>query len=86
MEFLLGKDDIYAKLKELFISEFELDAESIGLEKRLEEDLELDSLDAVDLLMSLGDYVNEKVDPALFKDAKTVQDMVDLLQPLWKFS
>ena len=80
----MDKDAIFSKVKELLASEFKVDAESIRPEKRLEEDLELDSLDAVDLVLSLKDYIGEKVDPALFKKARTVQDMVDLLQPLWK--
>ena len=83
-EFFLNNDDIYAKLKDILITEFELDADSIGLEKRWNEDLELDSLDAVDVLISLEDYLDVKIDPALFKDARTVQDMVDLLKPFWK--
>ena len=84
MEFFLDKNTIFAKLKELLISEFELDADSISLDSSWEDDLELDSLDAVDVLLSLGDCINEKIDPGLFKDARTIQDMVDLLLPLWK--
>ena len=80
----MDKEAIFAKLKEVMISEFQLDADSISIEKRLEEDLELDSLDAVDLLISLGDNIGQKIEPSLFKDARTVQDMVNLLQPLWK--
>ena len=80
----MDKDTIFLKVKELLVSEFKIDAESISLEKCLEEDLELDSLDAVDLVISLKDYIGEKVDPALFKKARTVQDVIDLLQPLWK--
>jgi acyl carrier protein len=82
----LSKEIIFKKVKELLISEFKVDAESIELEKRLDEDLELDSLDMVDLIIILKDYIGEKVDPALFKDVRTVQDVVDLLQPLWKAS
>ena len=78
------KDAIFSKLKELLASEFSIDAGSISLEKHLEEDLDLDSLDAVDLLISLTDYVEGEPDPALFKDAHTVADMVDLLVPIWK--
>jgi len=82
----LSKEIIFKKVKELLISEFKVDAESIEPEKRLDEDLELDSLDMVDLIIILKDYIGEKVDPALFKDVRTVQDVVDLLEPLWKAS
>ena len=80
----MGKDAVYIKLKGLMSSEFELDADSISPEKRLEDDLDLDSLDMVDLILSLNDHIDEKIDPTLFKDARTVQDLVDLIQPLWK--
>ena len=65
-------------------SEFELDADSVSPEKLLSDDLELDSLDMVDLIVRLDDYIGDKTDPALFKNAKTVQDVVELVYPLWK--
>jgi acyl carrier protein len=86
MGFFLGKDTIFEKVKELLISEFKIEPESIRLEKRLDEDLDMDSLDAVDLVVSLKEHIGEKIDPALFKGARTVQDVVDLLLPLWKAS
>jgi len=80
----LSKDVVYEKIKEIMISELELDESSIGPEKLLEDDLQLDSLDMVDLILSLSDYLNKKIDPSLFKNACTVQDLVDLVFPLWK--
>ena len=81
---IMEKDAIFTRVKEIIASEFELDPDLISPEKRWDEDLGLDSLDAVDLILSLGDHIGEKIDPALFKDARTLQDMVDLLQPFWK--
>ena len=80
----MSKDAIYAKLKEILISEFEIDADSIALDKNLESDLELDSLDAIDMLTNLEDYICGEPDPALFKEVRTVEDMVNLLIPIWK--
>jgi len=80
----MDKDAIYTKLKELLISEFKLDPDSIKADSHLGNDLDLDSLDMVDLILSLEDYTNEKVDPSLFKDVRKVQDLVDIIQPLWK--
>jgi len=82
----LDTNAIFNKVKELLVSEFKVAPESIALEKRLDEDLELDSLDMVDLIIALKDYIGEKVDPSLFRDVRTVRDVVDLLQPLWKAS
>ena len=80
----MDKDAIYEKLKELLISELGLSADSISPEKRVYDDLKLDSLDMVDLILLLNDYTNEKNDPSLFKDAHTVQDLVDSVAPYWK--
>jgi len=82
----MGEDatNIYKTLKDILSLELKVDADSISPEKRLEDDLDLDSLDEVDILLSLGDHIGEKIDPTLFKDARTVQDLVDLLIPLWK--
>jgi acyl carrier protein len=80
----LNETAVYEKLKELMISEFRLDADSISPEKLLSDDLQLDSLDMVDLILSLSDYIGEKIDPALFKDARIVQDLVNSISPLWK--
>jgi len=80
----LNETVIYEKLKELMISEFKLNADSISPEKCLYEDLQLDSLDIVDLTLALSDYLNEKLDPSLFKEAKTVQNLVDSVAPFWK--
>jgi acyl carrier protein len=80
----LDETAIYEKLKELMISEFTLDADSISPEKLLSDDLQLDSLDMVDLILSLSDYIGEKIDPSLFKDARIVQDLVNSVSPIWK--
>ena len=80
----MNKDVIFQKLKTLMSDEFEFEAGSISLETRLSEDLDLDSLDMVDLILSLSEYTSEKIDPNLFKGARTVQDLVDAVYPLWK--
>jgi acyl carrier protein len=80
----LDKTAIYEKIKGLLISELGLNADSISPEKRLYDDLKLDSLDMVDMVLFLNDYTNEKNDPALFKRDCTVQDLVDSVAPHWK--
>ena len=80
----MNKDVIFEKLKEVLVAEFEIEAGEVRLEQRLDEDLKLDSLDAVDLVLSLGDHIRGKVDPALFKDARTLADVVNVLEPIWK--
>ena len=80
----MEKTVIFEKLKEILVSEFQIAADEIDLGKRLDEDLELDSLDMVDIILYLKKYIGDKVDPGLFKGVRTVQDIVDLLEPIWK--
>jgi len=80
----MKKDEIYAAVKGLLIDKFDINSDLISPEKLLDDDLEFDSLDAVDLLIYLNDYVDGKPDPALFKNAMTVQDLVDIVYPVWK--
>jgi acyl carrier protein len=84
MEFFLDNTVIFEKLKEIMVSEFKLPADSITLEKSLHDELQLDSLDIVDLILCLSDYIDKKIDPTLFKDARTMQDLVNSVSPLWK--
>jgi acyl carrier protein len=80
----MDKKEIYAELKNLLIDKFEIKSDLISPEKLLDDDLEMDSLDAVDLLLYVEDRLERRPDPALFKNAISVQDIVDILHPLWK--
>jgi acyl carrier protein len=74
---VINKDDIekevYTALHELF----EIDREDLGPDKHLMDDLDLDSIDAVDLIVRLQEVANIKVKPEQFKSIRTVQDIVD---------
>ena len=80
----MSKEEIFLKLKEILSSEFEIDADSITPDVKLYQDLELDSIDAVDLIVKMKEYLPGKLDPESFKKAVTVQDVVDILHPLIK--
>ena len=80
----MNGEAIFTTLKELLVSQFQIEAVSISPEKHLSDDLGLDSLDMVDVICYLKGHIGDKVDPGLFKDARTVQNVVDLLKPLWK--
>jgi acyl carrier protein len=79
----MDKNEIYSTLKEILIDKFEIKSDLISPEKLLNDDLDLDSLDAVDLLLYTEDRFEKRPNPALFKNARTMQDLVDILYPLW---
>ena len=80
----MGKEAIFQSLTETLATEFKLDPASISPTTHIFDDLQLDSLDLIELIVSLKNYTNGEIDPSVYKDSKTVQDLVDLLQPFWK--
>jgi acyl carrier protein len=78
----MTKEEIFQKIKDILHAEFEIDKEAIVPGARLYQDLELDSIDAVDLLVKMKGLIPGKIDPESFKKAATVQDVVDILYPL----
>jgi len=82
----MNDNEVYAKIKEIMVSEFKIEEDQISPEKLLYDELGFDSLDAVDLIVLLKDFIGSKIDPALFKNAKTVRDVVEILKPLWNLT
>ncbi|MDR2069561.1 MAG: phosphopantetheine-binding protein [Spirochaetaceae bacterium] len=82
----MSKDDLFAALKDILVQEFYLDPAAITPGASLAADLDLDSIDAVDIMVKMKEYTVEKIDPAQFKNVKTLQDVVDILFPLVKVS
>ena len=56
--------------------------EDITLEARLSEDLDLDSIDAVDLVVKLQEMTGQRIKPDDFKSVRTVQDVVERVYEL----
>ena len=79
----MDKDIIFQKIKDLLISEFRIEAGSITPDSILDEELKLDSLDMVDLIICLNEKIDKKIELSFFNKAKTIQDVVDLLHPIW---
>jgi len=80
----MDKIVIFDVIKQLLVTNFKIDASLISPEKRLDDDLGLDSLDMVDIILYLKGHIGDKVDPSLFKNARTVQNVIDLVEPFWK--
>jgi acyl carrier protein len=81
----MTEQDIFDKLKEVLADSFRLDPEKITLDSHLFKDLDLDSIDAVELAIQLQDFTGRRVKAQEFKDVRTVGDVVTtihrMLQP-----
>lgn len=72
----MTEQDIFHKLKEVLADSFRLDPEKITLDSHLFKDLDLDSIDAVELAIQLQDFTGRRVKAQEFKDVRTVGDVV----------
>lgn len=75
---------IYEEISALLVNVFEIDPQDIMPEARLYEDLELDSIDAIDMIVHLQKKIGKKIKPEEFKTVRTVQDVVDAVERLCK--
>ena len=53
----MSKDEIFEKLKGILVSEFELDANDITPDALLADDLDLDSIDSIDLIVKMKEFM-----------------------------
>ena len=78
----LTRDEILKNLTSILVEDFEVDEALITPDARLFEDLELDSIDAVDLAVQVQQFTNKKISPDNFKQIKTINDVVDAIAEL----
>jgi acyl carrier protein len=78
----MTKEEILKKIQEMLAQLFDLDPEEIKPESKLFDELELDSIDAVDLVVKLQKQIGKKIMPEDFKQVRTVQDVVDVVDRL----
>lgn len=74
-----SKAQILQELQGIFAELFELDPQDVTLEARLYEDLDLDSIDAVDLIVYLQSKTDKQFKPEEFKSVRTVNDIVTII-------
>ncbi|TNF68911.1 MAG: acyl carrier protein [Gammaproteobacteria bacterium] len=74
------QEQIFNELKKMFEKLFEIEPEDVTLESRLYEDLDLDSIDAVDLIVQLQEVTKRKFNPEEFKSVRTVADVVSVIE------
>ncbi len=76
------QEEILKVVKDILVQDFECDAGMLSPEVRLVEDLDLDSIDAVDLIVRLQKIINKKVNPEDFKQIRTLQDIVVAIEKI----
>ena len=72
-------NEVFEKVKNLFVEELGIDAEKVTMEAKLEEDLEIDSLGIVEVVMAFEDEFGIEIDDDELTDVGTVGQAVSLL-------
>lgn len=78
----MTKNEIFKLISDYLAKDFEIQISKITLESKLYEDLDLDSIDAIDLIVKLQEMTKEKIAPEKFKAARTINDVVDVVHEL----
>lgn len=78
----MQQDEIYNLLKEALVNLFEIDAAKITPDADLYEDLEIDSIDAIDLIDHIKRQTGRRLQTEDFRNVRTVADVVAAVQKI----
>lgn len=76
----MTRDEVSKKVVEALVESFELDPADVTLEAHLVDDLDLDSIDAIDMAVKLQEMTGRRVEEEALKGVRTVADVVDLME------
>jgi acyl carrier protein len=74
---MLSKDEVSARLARYLTDMFDVPEDKIRPDARLYEDFDLDSIDALDLVVKLQEITGRRISPQEFKTVRTVGDVID---------
>jgi len=77
-----NREEIMAAIKSIMTEMFEIDSNKIIPEARLYEDLDFDSIDAIDMIVRLKEITGKAVKPEDFKSARTIADVIEAVEAL----
>ena len=77
-----SEQEIYDQIRQVLIDLFEIEESAISMEAHLTDDLDIDSIDAIDLLAELKGFTKNKVDPDDFKAVTTLGDVVAVVKKM----
>lgn len=77
-----NRDEILQSIKNIMQEMFEIESDEVTLEANLYEDLDFDSIDAVDMIVKLKEMTGKALKPEDFKNARTINDVVEAVYKL----
>lgn len=79
---MLTQEQILEQLRNWMEELFEIAPETIQMESNLYTDLDIDSIDAVDLVVKIRQATGQQIKPEDFKSVRTIADVVETIQKL----
>ena len=70
----------FEKVKEIIVDSLSCDESQVTMEANLKDDLEADSLDAVELIMQIEEEFEVEIPDEVASNMKTVKDIVDYIE------
>jgi len=76
---MLTYDEIFTTLREALVELFEIEPERVTAQAHLYTDLEIDSIDAIDLIDHVRRKTGYKLEAEDFRSVRTVEDVMQAL-------
>ncbi|HEY8120737.1 MAG TPA: acyl carrier protein [Myxococcota bacterium] len=75
----MSRDEIFARLRDLLVESFALDVARVTRDAHLQGDLDLDSIDAIELAVRLEEETGLKLADEELRSVRRVDDVVELV-------
>ena len=70
----------FDKIKDMIVDQLDVEADEVTMDANIQEDLDADSLDMVDLVMSVEEEFDLKIEDEDVEKIKTVGDIVSFIE------
>lgn len=71
---------IFDEVKEILAEQLDIDPETIEMTSNLQTDLGADSLDAIDIVMSIEDQYGIEIPDSVIENMRSVEDIVSFIE------
>lgn len=78
----MDREELFSRIRDILVQQFDVSEADVTMDANLYEELEIDSIDAVDLLVHLKEITGQKIAPEAFREVRTIRDVVDALTAL----